>query len=381
MLPLSLPISPFAFARTVRALSLTVRIHSDLEQLFGKVCVCFSHAYPVERNVSNPPSCSTTFPSFRFVVPVDAVDNTMRLFRQVYTYHKDTLEPPVALGVLRDHVDLSNESPSTLIIKNTTIEMQGTYTCNVMTAKGKSQNDAFLIVIVDACKESSWETTTDMVGCIEDVTFYCRGMFPKPAPVCGIYNDATGSYVQSVTFDRVEKMEDGTYEISLFRRLHARDWLKQAGQLSFRCFMIVMSTTWRKGIHHRLFGEAGCVQPPPNVNNGYYNMTAAEETCWRTPREGSKLKYSCHRGFDLLGPESYVCRNGTWKAVPSTIARRNDKPAVPVTNTSIKVFTRRIVPKGHQITVCNGATHSIWDFANPVILLTALSTIASSYFR
>ena len=125
--------------------------------------------------------------------------------------------------------------------------------------------------------------------------------------------------MQSVPFDRVDKMEDGTYEISLFRRLHARDWLKQAGQLSFRCFMIVMSTTWRKGIHHRLFGEPGCAQPPPNVNNGYYNMynmhnMTAESTCWRTPREGTKLTYSCHTGFDLLGPKSYVCRNGTWNA-------------------------------------------------------------------
>lgn len=47
-------------------------------------------------------------------------------------------------------------------------------------------------IYTDACKESSWETHTDMVSCVEDVTFYCRGMFPKPAPVCGIYNDVTG---------------------------------------------------------------------------------------------------------------------------------------------------------------------------------------------
>lgn len=44
----------------------------------------------------------------------------------------------------------------------------------------------------DACKENSWETHSDMVSCIEDITFYCRGMFPKPSPVCGIYNDQTG---------------------------------------------------------------------------------------------------------------------------------------------------------------------------------------------
>lgn len=54
----------------------------------------------------------------------------------------------MALGVLQDHVDLSNESPNQLIIKNASIEMQGTYSCTVITAKGKSQNDAYLIVIV-----------------------------------------------------------------------------------------------------------------------------------------------------------------------------------------------------------------------------------------
>lgn len=33
-----------------------------------------------------------------------------------------------------------------------------------------------------------------MVSCVEDITFYCRGMFPKPSPVCGIYNDHTGMH-------------------------------------------------------------------------------------------------------------------------------------------------------------------------------------------
>lgn len=110
-------------------------------------------------------------------------------------------------------------------------------------------------------------------------------------------------------------MEDGTYEISLFRRLHAKDWLKYPGQLSFRCFMIIMSTTWRRGIHHKLFGDAGCVTAVPNVDNGYYN-SSLQLTCWNTPREGSKVFYSCSDGYDLSGPEGLVCRNGTWKSLP-----------------------------------------------------------------
>lgn len=166
-----------------------------------------------------------------------------------------------------------------------------------------------------------------------------------------------GSYVQSVPFDRVEKMEDGTYEISLFRRLHAKDWLKFPGQLSFRCFMIVMSTTWRRGIHHRLFGDAGCVIPPPNVKNGYYNITS-ENTCWQTPREGSRISYSCLNGLELLGPEQLICRNGTWKATPSP--RKIDPTSFANGNTSNnnnKIYTRRLIPRGPQITVCSKCCH------------------------
>lgn len=114
-------------------------------------------------------------------------------------------------------------------------------------------------------------------------------------------------------------MEDGTYEISLFRRLHAKDWLKYPGQLSFRCFMIIMSTTWRRGIHHKLFGDAGCVNSVPNVINGYYN-SSLQLTCWNTPREGSKIFYSCNDGYDISGPEGLVCRNGTWKTLPPSVS-------------------------------------------------------------
>lgn len=57
----------------------------------------------------------------------------------------------MALGVLQDHVDPANDSPSSLVINNATIEMQGTYSCSVVTPKGRSQNDAFLIVIVGMC--------------------------------------------------------------------------------------------------------------------------------------------------------------------------------------------------------------------------------------
>ena len=72
--------------------------------------------------------------------------------RQVYVYIKDKLDPPAEGGLLKGHIDLSNVSPSTLIIKNVTKDMQGTYSCNVKTQKHRSQNEAFLIVILGEYK-------------------------------------------------------------------------------------------------------------------------------------------------------------------------------------------------------------------------------------
>jgi len=141
-------------------------------------------------------------------------------------------------------------------------------------------------------------------------------MFPKPSPVCGIYNDVTGSYVQSVPFDRIEKNEeDGTFEVSLFRRLHAKDWRKYSGHLSFRCYIIVMSTSWRKGIQHKLFGEPGC-PVSPKLEGGFFNLSQSGQTCWLTPKEGSRLNYGCGSGLELTGPQSLVCKNGSWTPVP-----------------------------------------------------------------
>lgn len=71
---------------------------------------------------------------------------------QVYYYkvsgEEAPQEPPVAVGILKGHVDLQIASPSSLSIKNATTEMQGSYSCHVITQKSKSQNEAFLIVIL-----------------------------------------------------------------------------------------------------------------------------------------------------------------------------------------------------------------------------------------
>ncbi|KAH9368908.1 hypothetical protein HPB48_004407 [Haemaphysalis longicornis] len=57
--------------------------------------------------------------------------------------------------------------------------------------------------------------------------------------------------------------------------------------------------------------DAGCPPEPPEIVNGYYNVSG-EETCWNTPAEGSLTSYYCLEGFELQGPRELVCRNGSW---------------------------------------------------------------------
>ncbi|XP_049525258.1 uncharacterized protein LOC119455782 isoform X4 [Dermacentor silvarum] len=231
---------------------------------------------------------------------------------EVYVWRKG--RRPLARNLFDKRVDLSNRSPSFISILSAHMSMQGNYTCKVETDLGTSQNDFFLTVIVDSCKEDSWTTFSDRVSCTETVELDCGGMFPKPSPACGVYNDQTGVYLNTVPFDRVEPAANSTYEVRLHRVFQVRDWLTFRN-LTFRCHIIVLGTDWRSGISHKLFGDAGCPPDPPEIVNGYYNVSG-EETCWRTPSEGSVTRYYCLEGFELRGPRELVCRNGSW-VVPS----------------------------------------------------------------
>ncbi|KAH9368909.1 hypothetical protein HPB48_004408 [Haemaphysalis longicornis] len=97
----------------------------------------------------------------------------------------------------------------------------------------------------DSCKEDSWTTFSDRVSCTETVELQCGGMFPKPSPACGVYNDQTGVYLNTVPFDRVEPAANATYEVRLHRVFQVRDWLAFRN-LTFRCHIIVLGTDWRK---------------------------------------------------------------------------------------------------------------------------------------
>ncbi|KAH9368915.1 hypothetical protein HPB48_007091 [Haemaphysalis longicornis] len=152
-------------------------------------------------------------------------------------------------------------------------------------------------------------------------------MFPKPSPACGVYNDQTGVYLNTVPFDRVEPAANSTYEVRLHRVFQVRDWLAFRN-LTFRCHIIVLGTDWRSGISHKLFGDAGCPPEPPEIVNGFYNVSG-EETCWRTPAEGSLTRYYCLDGFELRGPRELVCRNGSWVLPRPLLASSAGTPQGP----------------------------------------------------
>ncbi|XP_064471571.1 uncharacterized protein LOC135385896 isoform X2 [Ornithodoros turicata] len=240
---------------------------------------------------------------------------------EVYVWRKG--RRPLARNLFEKRVDLNNRSPSFIVINGAHMAMQGNYTCKVETDLGVSQNDFFLTVIVDSCREDSWTTYSDRVACTETVDLDCSGMFPKPSPACGVYNERTGVYLNTVPFDRVDTSPgNATFDVRLHRVFQVRDWLAYR-HLSFRCHIIVLGTDWRSGISHKLFGDAGCPHDPPEIVNGYYNITG-EETCWRTPGEGSRVRYFCLEGLALLGPHELVCRNGSW-VLPQIAA-----PVVPL---------------------------------------------------
>ncbi|XP_015908528.1 uncharacterized protein [Parasteatoda tepidariorum] len=232
---------------------------------------------------------------------------------------------PEAKDVLEGKVDLSIQSPSVLSITNTHMDMDGTYTCRVRTNGKTAQNEMYLMVIVDACDESSWKTHTDMISCTETVNMHCVGIFPKPSPACGVYSEKTGKYVSSIPFDSVNKLFNRTYEVSFNRRFVIQDWVNDT-DLSFRCYMMVLGTPWRSGIKHKMFGDSGCEKSPPPVSHGYYNLTE-ERSCWNFPAEGARAEYHCDDDYRFLGSSLYVCNEGQWTPEGVIADGDYDKPA------------------------------------------------------
>ncbi|GFS78068.1 uncharacterized protein NPIL_583101, partial [Nephila pilipes] len=117
-------------------------------------------------------------------------------------------------------------------------------------------------------------------------------------------------YINSVPFDSVNKLANGTYEVSFNRKFVIQDYLNHT-DISFRCFMMFLGTPWRSGIVHKMFGASGCKDPPIKIKHGFYNMTE-DRSCWNYPTEGSRLQYHCDEGYQFVGSTFYSCTEGYW---------------------------------------------------------------------
>lgn len=166
----------------------------------------------------------------------------------------------------------------------------------------------------DACKESDWKLHSNMIDCTEEIDFKCAGLFPKPSPICSLYDDQTDQYIAAESFDRIDQLPNGTWEISINRKYHVDDYLEFIGNLSFKCYAVVLMTAWRTGITFKLFGDFGCKLNPPNITNAQYTIVG-ESTCWKTPKQNAKVFYQCDRPYELFGPSVLECKNHSW--VPS----------------------------------------------------------------
>ncbi|KAG8201320.1 hypothetical protein JTE90_016797 [Oedothorax gibbosus] len=230
---------------------------------------------------------------------------------------------PVAKEIFFGRTEISNSDPTVIIIRQAHMEMEGNYRCVVQTNEMQGYTDFQFYVIVDACQDNVWTTHLDMDTCTDTISMHCVGLFPKPASSCGVYNEDTRTFLTNLPFDRVLTLRNHTYEITLTNTFLIRDWTSYTN-ISLRCFFVIEGTSWRRGIVYKLFGDYGCDPVPPSPGPGTFNMSE-EKSCWSRPREGALVHYSCNSTTSLRGPETLVCRNGSWVPELNSLSR-NAKP-------------------------------------------------------
>nr|XP_015928668.1 uncharacterized protein LOC107455558 isoform X2 [Parasteatoda tepidariorum]XP_042903860.1 uncharacterized protein LOC107455558 isoform X2 [Parasteatoda tepidariorum] len=225
---------------------------------------------------------------------------------------------PVGKEIFFGRTDISNTDPSVIVIRQAHMDMEGKYRCIVQTNEMSAYTDFQLIVIVDACQKNVWSMNLDLDTCTDTIRMHCVGLFPKPSAECGVYNEDT--QLTNVPFDRIVTLRNSTYEITLANEYHIKDWTSYTN-ISLKCYFVIDRTTWKRGITYKLFGDYGCDPIPPLPGPGTYNMTE-EKSCWNRPREGAIVHYSCNNTKTLRGPDTLICRNGSWvPPFPSAITR------------------------------------------------------------
>ncbi|XP_053206068.1 uncharacterized protein LOC128390379 [Panonychus citri] len=284
---------------------------------------------------------------------------------QVYEHNLETNETQLN-GIFKNAVDLIKSSSSSIHVRNATISMHGNYTCKVKSQISCSSQSANLIVINDACKESDWSTRSDMIHCLERIDLQCTGMFPKPSPSCGVYEQNSGRYITAEPITILRKQSDGTYDLSMSHRYSAEDYSERKGSFLFRCMLTIIGTTWSRVINSKLFSRRDCPDPP-RIANGQYNVTQ-RKTCWNTPTEGSIATYYCSPNYTLSHSGILVCVDGTWRQVTGHHHHPNTNH---LPEDDINLTTLQFLPvQDSQLPTCN--ISSISSLAISLIILVTL---------
>lgn len=220
--------------------------------------------------------------------------------------------PPSAKGPFAGRVDLNTKSAHVINITEAHMDMNGRVTCRITASQKTTEDSKMLYVIVDACPENSWSSHTDPSECTEQITMRCVGIFPRPSPQCGIYDEKEHKFIHSSHFDTIQELPNRTFEIAFTRRYSIKEFENDT-DLSFSCTITIQETTWKRGVKLKLFGDPGCSAKAPKIDNGYYNLTDAK-SCWGHHAEESEAIYTCETGFNLEETEKLICRNGSWVA-------------------------------------------------------------------
>lgn len=185
-------------------------------------------------------------------------------------------------------IDLVNQDPFTIKIKEAHISMSGNYTCLVDYADKNETSTFFLPIINDVCKDSDWKFTLNKESCEQTIDMKCVGVFPKPRPQCQFI----GSQVNQGIHVHTEPLENGTFKISINAIYKKKDF-ENVTELTLNCILILSDTGYQFGIKKEMFGDRGCPLKYPDAGDGYVNDTNIEKSCWDQAANGSSLTYHC----------------------------------------------------------------------------------------
>lgn len=226
-----------------------------------------------------------------------------KVFLQVVNKHHQVIDSSYA-----EKVDVRNQDPFTIKIKEAHISMTGKYDCLAEYADRNETSSFFLPIINDVCKDSDWKFTLNKESCEQTIDMKCVGVFPKPRPQCLF----TNLQVKQAVPLHIDILANGTFKISI-NAIFKKETFKNVTELTLNCIFILTDTDYQFGIKREMFGDRGCPLKYPDAGDGYINDTNIEKSCWDQAANGSSLTYHCNddrvKTLSCIG-DSWVDKSG-----------------------------------------------------------------------